>query len=81
MQGAVSGEMPRGESGSSPRKRAAATELHERLSKDELIKRLKVRTDRVYEYQIMQKTALAIHWLSLCQRVPGFLLCLPSTVL
>lgn len=41
MQGAVSGEMPRGESGSSPRKRAAATELHERLSKDELIKRLK----------------------------------------
>lgn len=46
MQGAVSGEMPRGESGSSPRKRAAATELHERLSKDELIKRLKVRTDR-----------------------------------
>lgn len=33
--------MPRGESGSSPKKRAAATELHERLSKDELIKRLK----------------------------------------
>ena len=34
--------MPRGEQGSSPRKRAAATDLHERLSKDELIKRLKV---------------------------------------
>ena len=34
--------MPRGESGSSPKKRAAATDLHERLSKDELIKRLKV---------------------------------------
>lgn len=34
--------MPRNESGSSPRKRAAATDLHERLSKDELIKRLKV---------------------------------------
>ena len=34
--------MPRGEPGSSPRKRAAATDLHERLSKDELIKRLKV---------------------------------------
>lgn len=33
--------MPRGESGS-PKKRAAATDLHERLSKDELIKRLKV---------------------------------------
>lgn len=33
--------MPRNESGSSPRKRAAATDLHERLSKDELIKRLK----------------------------------------
>ncbi|XP_015769541.1 PREDICTED: sister chromatid cohesion protein PDS5 homolog A-B-like [Acropora digitifera] len=33
--------MPRGEPGSSPRKRAAATDLHERLSKDELIKRLK----------------------------------------
>ena len=34
--------MPRGESGASPKKRAAATDLHERLSKDELIKRLKV---------------------------------------
>lgn len=33
--------MPRGESGASPKKRAAATDLHERLSKDELIKRLK----------------------------------------
>lgn len=39
--------MPRGESGSSPKKRAAATDLHERLSKDELIKRLKVSGDNV----------------------------------
>ena len=40
-------DMPRGESGSSPRKRAAATDLHERLSKDELIKRLKVSGDNI----------------------------------
>lgn len=40
-------EMPRGESGSSPRKRAAATDLHERLGKDELIKRLKVSEDNL----------------------------------
>ena len=38
--------MPRGETGSSPKKRAASTELHERLSKDELIKRLKVSINR-----------------------------------
>lgn len=40
-------DMPRGESGSSPKKRAAATDLHERLGKDELIKRLKVSRDNV----------------------------------
>ncbi|KAL9973177.1 hypothetical protein ACROYT_G019595 [Oculina patagonica] len=33
--------MPRREAGSSPKKRAASTDLHDRLSKDELIKRLK----------------------------------------
>jgi len=43
--------MPRGVSGSSssPKKRAAATDLHERLSKDELIKRLKVSGDNLFK--------------------------------
>ncbi|KAJ7363327.1 Sister chromatid cohesion protein PDS5 A [Desmophyllum pertusum] len=40
--------MPRGESGSSPKKkRAAATDLHGKLSKDELIKRLKSLADEL----------------------------------
>ena len=44
--------MPRGEPGSSPRKRAAATDLHERLSKDELIKRLKVSISFFFSVEI-----------------------------
>ena len=47
--------MPRGEAGSSPKKRAAATDLHDKLSKDELIKRLKVSEDNVGKAELHGK--------------------------
>ena len=64
--------MPRGESGSSPKKRAAATDLHERLSKDELIKRLKVSENNVLKGRKVWKVHLYRHVVESVSKRMGF---------
>ena len=64
--------MPRGESGSSPRKRAAATDLHERLSKDELIKRLKVSGDNILKSTLVWEVHLYRHLVESIEMGWGF---------
>lgn len=54
-------DMPRGESGS-PKKRAAATDLHERLSKDELIKRLKVSLKHFFQFRNVLLLLVCFRW-------------------
>ena len=65
--------MPRGESGSSPRKRAAATDLHERLGKDELIKRLKVSEDNFRNDRNAWQAHSPRRTSGLCRRLQGFI--------